>query len=115
MTSTKGEELTADKIVYNNATKFITAYGTNRDAVYISNNGELRSREFRYNNETKEMFADKKYDYKSQKYDSVGDKFYFNDITKDGYIVNGTMYDKIKKQTAKVKEWISIPKHKYIK
>ena len=98
MTSTKGEELTADKIVYNNATKFITAYGTNRDAVYISNNGELRSREFRYNNETKEMFADKKYDYKSQKYDSVGDKFYFNDITKDGYIVNGTMYDKIKKQ-----------------
>ena len=103
MTSTKGEELIADKIVYNNATKFITAYGTNRDAVYISNNGELRSREFRYNNETKEMFADKKYDYKSQKYDSVGDKFYFNDITKDGYIVNGTMYDKIKKQTTKGK------------
>ena len=28
------------------------------------------------------MFADKKYDYKSQKYDSVGDKFYFNDIQK---------------------------------
>ncbi|WP_462427374.1 LPS export ABC transporter periplasmic protein LptC [Fusobacterium varium] len=103
ITSTKGEELTADKIVYNNNTKFITAYGEKRDAVYISDNGELKSKEFRYNNETKELFADKKYDFKSQKYDSVGDKFYFNDLTKDGYIVNGTMYDKIKKQTAKGK------------
>lgn len=101
VTSTKGEKLNADKIVYDNKTKFITAYGEKKDLLYVSNNGELRSREFRYNNETQEAFADKKYDFRSLKYDSTGEKFYFNNITKDGYVINGKVIDKIKKQSAK--------------
>ena len=72
-----------------------------RDLLYVSNNGELRSREFRYNNETQEAFADKKYDFRSLKYDSTGEKFYFNNVTKDGYVINGKVIDKIKKQSAK--------------
>ena len=101
VTSTKGEKLNADKIVYDNKTKFITAYGEKKDLLYVSNNGELRSREFRYNNETQEAFADKKYDFRSLKYDSTGEKFYFNNVTKDGYVINGKVIDKIKKQSAK--------------
>ena len=77
VTSTKGEKLNADKIVYDNKTKFITAYGEKKDLLYVSNNGELRSREFRYNNETQEAFADKKYDFKSLKYDSTGREILF--------------------------------------
>ncbi|MDO4588802.1 MAG: LPS export ABC transporter periplasmic protein LptC [Fusobacterium sp.] len=103
VTSTKGEKLTADKIVYNNKTKFITAFGEKKDVLYTSNNGEVKSKEFRYNNETKEAFADKKYDFKSLKYDSIGEKFYFNNATKDGYILNGVVIDKVKKQSAKGK------------
>jgi lipopolysaccharide export system protein LptA len=101
VTSAKGEKLDADKIVYDNKTKFITAYGEKKDLLYVSNNGELRSREFRYNNETQEAFADKKYDFRSLKYDSTGEKFYFNNVTKDGYVINGKVIDKIKKQSAK--------------
>ena len=29
------------KIVYDNKTKFITAYGEKKDLLYVSNNGEL--------------------------------------------------------------------------
>lgn len=103
VTSTKGEKLIADKIIYNNKTKFITAIGEKKDLLYTSNNGELKSKEVKYNNETKEVFADQKYDFKSLKYDSVGEKFYFNNVTRDGYVLNGTVIDKVKKQSAKGK------------
>lgn len=103
VTSVKREELTADRVVYSNVTKLITAYGDKKDVVYISDNGEVKSREFKFNNETKEMFADSKYDFTSQRYDSVGDSFYYNNVTKDGYVINGTMVDKVKGQTVKGK------------
>ncbi len=95
--STKGEKISGDKLVYDDNTKVMTLSGK-KDVRYTSNNGELITRVFNYNTESKELTTDGKYSFSGPKYESAGSGLYFNDMTKDIKIVKGYLLDKSKNQ-----------------
>lgn len=98
--SKTGELLVADKLVYDTNTKVMIV--TKADGVKYSNaDGELVTREFTYNFNTKELATDGHYTFKGKKYESEGQNLYYNDISKDIKLTKGYIYDKIKKERVK--------------
>ena len=95
--STKGEKISGDKLVYDDNTKVMTLSGK-KDVRYTSNDGELITKVFNYNTESKELITDGKYSFSGPKYESTGSGLYFNDMTKDIKIVKGYLLDKSKNQ-----------------
>lgn len=96
-TSTKGEKITGEKLVYDSNTQLLTLSGK-KDVRYSSADGELVTKSFTYNNATKELVTDGSYSFIGPKYESKGKKLYFNDTTKDIKITDGYILDKSKEQ-----------------
>lgn len=99
-TSIKGEKLIGEKLVYDDNTKLMTFSG-NKSVKYSSQDGELVTKVLTYNSETKELTSEGAYTFKGLKYESEGQKLYYNDLSKDIRITKGYLLDKSKKQKIK--------------
>ncbi len=68
---------------------------------YSSIDGELVTKVFNYNSDTKEFTTDGAYTFKGPKYESEGKSLYYNDMSKDLKITKGYLLDKSKHQKLK--------------
>lgn len=95
--STKGEKIAGDRLVYDTNSKLMTLSG-DKNVKYSSADGELITKVFNYNSETKEMNTDGAYTFFGTKYESKGKNLYYNRESKDVKITEGYLLDKEKKQ-----------------
>ena len=95
--STKGEKIAGDRLVYDTNSKLMTLYG-DKNVKYSSADGELITKVFNYNSETKEMSTSGAYTFSGTKYESKGKNLYYNRESKDVKITEGYLLDKEKKQ-----------------
>lgn len=95
--STKGEKIAGDRLVYDTNSKLMTLSGE-KNVKYSSADGELITKVFNYNSETKEMSTDGAYTFSGTKYESKGKNLYYNGESKDVKITEGYLLDKEKKQ-----------------
>lgn len=95
--STKGEKISGERLVYDTNTKLMTLSGE-KDVRYLSKDGELITKVFNYNSDTKEMNTEGAYTFSGPKYESKGKNLYYNDESKDVKITDGYLLDKSKKQ-----------------
>lgn len=95
--STKGEKIAGDRLVYDTNSKLMTLSGE-KNVKYSSTDGELITKVFNYNSETKEMSTDGAYTFSGTKYESKGKNLYYNGESKDVKITEGYLLDKEKKQ-----------------
>lgn len=95
--STKGEKIAGDRLVYDTNSKLMTLSG-DKNVKYSSADGELITKVFNYNSETKEMNTDGAYTFSGTKYESKGKNLYYNRESKDVKITEGYLLDKEKKQ-----------------
>lgn len=95
--STKGEKIAGDRLVYDTNSKLMTLSG-DKNAKYSSADGELITKVFNYNSETKEMSTSGAYTFSGTKYESKGKNLYYNGESKDVKITEGYLLDKEKKQ-----------------
>ena len=95
--STKGEKIAGDRLVYDTNSKLMTLSGE-KNVKYSSADGELITKVFNYNSETKEMNTDGAYTFSGTKYESKGKNLYYNRESKDVKITEGYLLDKEKKQ-----------------
>lgn len=95
--STKGEKIAGDRLVYDTNSKLMTLSGE-KNVKYSSADGELITKVFNYNSETKEMSTDGAYTFSGTKYKSKGKNLYYNGESKDVKITEGYLLDKEKKQ-----------------
>ena len=95
--STKGEKIAGDRLVYDTNSKLTTLSG-DKNVKYSSTDGELITKVFNYNSETKEMSTDGAYTFSGPKYESKGKNLYYNGESKDVKITEGYLLDKEKKQ-----------------
>lgn len=95
--SINGERFSGDKLIYDANTKLLVATGKS-GIIYSSKDGELRSKSFEYFTESKELRTNYPYTFIGEKYESKGEKLYYNSGTKDIKITNGYILDKIKGQ-----------------
>lgn len=72
--STKGEKIAGDRLVYDTNSKLMTLSGE-KNVKYSSADGELITKVFNYNSETKEMSTDGAYTFSGTKYESKGKIF----------------------------------------
>ena len=95
--STKGEKIAGDRLVYDTNSKLMTLSG-DKNIKYSSADGELITKVFNYNSETKEMSTSGAYTFSGTKYESKGKNLYYNGESKDVKITEGYLLDKEKKQ-----------------
>lgn len=95
--STKGEKIAGDRLVYDTNSKLMTLSG-DKNVKYSSADGELITKVFNYNSETKEMSTSGAYTFSGTKYESKGKNLYYNGESKDVKITEGYLLDKEKKQ-----------------
>lgn len=95
--STKGEKIAGDRLVYDTNSKLMTLSG-DKNVKYSSADGELITKVFNYNSETKEMSTSGTYTFSGTKYESKGKNLYYNRESKDVKITEGYLLDKEKKQ-----------------
>lgn len=95
--STKGEKIAGDRLVYDTNSKLMTLSG-DKNVKYSSADGELITKVFNYNSETKEMSTSGTYTFSGTKYESKGKNLYYNGESKDVKITEGYLLDKEKKQ-----------------
>lgn len=95
--STKGEKIVGDRLVYDTNSKLMTLSG-DKNVKYSSADGELITKVFNYNSETKEMSTSGAYTFSGTKYESKGKNLYYNGESKDVKITEGYLLDKEKKQ-----------------
>lgn len=95
--STKGEKIAGDRLVYDTNSKLMTLSG-DKNIKYSSVDGELITKVFNYNSETKEMSTSGAYTFSGTKYESKGKNLYYNGESKDVKITEGYLLDKEKKQ-----------------
>lgn len=95
--STKGEKIAGDRLVYDTNSKLMTLSG-DKNVKYSSTDGELITKVFNYNSETKEMSTSGAYTFSGTKYESKGKNLYYNGESKDVKITEGYLLDKEKKQ-----------------
>lgn len=95
--STKGEKIAGDRLVYDINSKLMTLSG-DKNVKYSSADGELITKVFNYNSETKEMSTSGAYTFSGTKYESKGKNLYYNGESKDVKITEGYLLDKEKKQ-----------------
>lgn len=95
--STKGEKIAGDRLVYDTNSKLMTLSG-DKNIKYSSADGELITKVFNYNSETKEMSTSGAYTFSGTKYESKGKNLYCNGESKDVKITEGYLLDKEKKQ-----------------
>lgn len=95
--SIKGEKIVGERLVYDTNTKLMTLSGE-KNVKYSSKDGELITKVFNYNSDTKEMTTDGSYTFIGPKYESKGKNLYYNDESKDVKITDGYLLDKSKKQ-----------------
>lgn len=95
--STKGEKIAGDRLVYDTNSKLMTLSGE-KNVKYSSADGELITKVFNYNSETKEMSTSGAYTFSGTKYESKGKNLYYNRESKDVKITEGYLLDKEKKQ-----------------
>ena len=95
--STKGEKIAGDRLVYDTNSKLMTLSG-DKNVKYSSADGELITKVFNYNSETKEMSTSGAYTFSGTKYESKGKNLYYNRESKDVKITEGYLLDKEKKQ-----------------
>lgn len=95
--STKGEKIAGDRLVYDTNSKLMTLSG-DKNVKYSSADGELITKVFNYNSETKEMSTSGAYIFSGTKYESKGKNLYYNGESKDVKITEGYLLDKEKKQ-----------------
>lgn len=95
--STKGEKIAGDRLVYDTNSKLMTLSG-DKNVKYSSADGELITKVFNYNSETKEMSTSGAYTFSGTKYESKGKNLYYNGESKDVKITGGYLLDKEKKQ-----------------
>ena len=98
--STKGEKIVGEKLVYDTNSKLMTLSGK-KSVKYSSIDGELVTKVFNYNSDTKEFTTDGAYTFKGPKYESEGKSLYYNDMSKDLKITKGYLLDKSKHQKLK--------------
>lgn len=98
--STKGEKIEGEKLVYNTESKLMTLSGK-KDVKYSSVDGELITKVFNYNSDTKELTTDGSYSFSGPKYESKGKNLYYNDSSKNMRITDGYLLDKSKNQRLK--------------
>lgn len=95
--STKGEKIAGDRLVYDTNSKLMTLSG-DKNVKYSSADGELITKVFNYNSETKEMSTSGAYTFSGTKYESKGKNLYYNGESKDVKITESYLLDKEKKQ-----------------
>lgn len=95
--STKGEKLVADKLVYDFKTSDMHLFANNNIS-YISVDGELLTKTLNYNTKTKEISTEGKYSFIGKKYESRGEKLFYNQLTQDMQLTKGYVIDKEKNQ-----------------
>lgn len=95
--SIKGEKIAGDRLVYDTNSKLMTLSG-DKNVKYSSADGELITKVFNYNSETKEMSTSGAYTFSGTKYESKGKNLYYNGESKDVKITEGYLLDKEKKQ-----------------
>lgn len=95
--STKGEKIAGDRLVYDTNSKLMTL-SEDKNVKYSSADGELITKVFNYNSETKEMSTSGAYTFSGTKYESKGKNLYYNGESKDVKITEGYLLDKEKKQ-----------------
>lgn len=95
--STKGEKIAGDRLVYDTNSKLMTLSG-DKNVKYSSADGELITKVFNHNSETKEMSTSGTYTFSGTKYESKGKNLYYNRESKDVKITEGYLLDKEKKQ-----------------
>lgn len=99
-TSTKGEKLKGEKLIYYQQKNLMEIIGDGKE-IYSSKDGSLFTRKINYNTETKVLTTDERYSFIGNRFESKGEKLYYNELTKDVEITNGYILDKVKKQTVK--------------
>lgn len=92
MKSVDGEEGFADKVVYNSGTGAMNAYGTTKDVIYKTKDGILESKQVNYNEKTKELTIDIPFKFKNKDNNGTAEKMYYNELKKEGYGDNVTIY-----------------------
>lgn len=95
--STKGEKIAGDRLVYDTNSKLMTL-SEDKNVKYSSADGELITKVFNYNSETKEMSTSGAYTFSGTKYESKVKNLYYNGESKDVKITEGYLLDKEKKQ-----------------
>ncbi len=91
ITSIKGEKLVADKGVYNTNINEIEAISNSGNVVYTAPDKKIVSKKFRYNTNSEEVWLDQNYTYTDAKYESKGNKFYYNSLSGVGKVTKGNI------------------------
>lgn len=93
--SRTGDKFKTDTIYYNRDTNILTAVG---DVNYTTRFGTLTTNRVSYDLKTKIMSSTSKYAFNGKKYESRGDKFVYDNVSKEVKLTNGYIVDKVKNQ-----------------
>lgn len=90
------EELTGEQIILNDEKNTVTVIGTKeKPVIYKSKDGVFTTSNLVYNFSNKEVFLNDYYKVDGVRYDSEGEKGYYNTEKKSGYVINGYIFDKV--------------------
>ncbi|MGF6906315.1 LPS export ABC transporter periplasmic protein LptC [Fusobacterium sp. PH5-44] len=93
------EELTGEQIILNDEKNTVTIVGTKERPVnYRSKDGVFTTSNLVYNFSNKDVFLNDYYKVDGTRYDSEGEKGYYNTEKKSGYVINGYVFDKVEKK-----------------
>lgn len=98
--STEGQELEANKMIYDRNNGIMQLFGGKNKLVYKTKDEVIKTDELRYNSNTKELEINTPYTYKSSIYESTGKKFFINNETGIGYVIDGSIKNIQKKEWA---------------
>ncbi|MDR3258345.1 MAG: LPS export ABC transporter periplasmic protein LptC [Fusobacteriaceae bacterium] len=99
LVSTNGDKLTGDIITFDNNINELEVYcNENKKVEYTSKDGKLITKKLRYDTVKKVVIIEEPYEFDGPQYQSMGNKAKYNLNDKVGYISEGYIFDKVKKQ-----------------